>query len=110
MNTIKDYIEGTVEANLKRVMAGDDAIPPNIAINIALEAANMAATAAAKSVVNQKRFELACLIAGRLVMGEDVTADYACESALIIVDTMVQTIAAEKVVADGEQKIADGSN
>ena len=101
METIAEWIEGTVEANLKSVMAGDDAIPKATAITIAMEAANMGSNAAAKKIAQHKRLDLGCDAASRLlathdssslrISQDDITT--ACGLGLAIVDTMFQTIA-----------------
>ena len=110
MNTIKEFIEETVQSNTKKMMAGDDSISTKVAINIAMEAANMGASAAAKQVMGQKRFELACQVAGRCIANSlrwdkqdvDESIGPACKIGLSIVDTMLQTIAAEKAVPGDE--------
>lgn len=109
MSTIRDYIEGTVEANLKRVMAGDNALPAGVAVTIAMEAANMAAIAAAKHTIGQKRFDLACRIAGGLIAPASLLEQQgtlqvlsACKLGLSVVDQMLLTISEEeKAEADG---------
>lgn len=66
MNKITEYIDGTVDANLKKVMVGDDAVLPNVAKIVAREAAGMAVAQAIKGGWQTRRLSLACGVAGHL--------------------------------------------
>jgi hypothetical protein len=64
--TIQEYIEGTMQANCKKVMQGDEAVPVKTAVTIALEAVNMAAKSVTAATMAQKRFEIGCHVAGHV--------------------------------------------
>lgn len=107
MQTIKEFIEETVQSNSKNLIVGDDSIATKVAINIALEAANMAGDSVARVMAQGKRMELACHMAGHLVQSrwsfeggqsgkhsETLNYEVVCRIALNIVDTMFEVVAA----------------
>ena len=96
MERIKKWVDGTVESNSKKVMAGDHAVQNHTAIAIAMEAANMGASAASLAIGQNKRVELGCHVAGQIAASEyPIRTDTVkvCMEALRLVDTMFDLVA-----------------
>ncbi len=104
MGKIEEYVEQSVEANLGSTMTGDHAVPPKIAISIALEAANRARQEATGVSFQAKRFELACQIFGPLAASPKGQGEYhthtmpeLCREALAAVDEIAKQVHASDI-------------
>ena len=119
MNPIQRYITETVESNTKKLMVGDEAISPKVAVVIAKQAANMAGAASAHMTSQSKRLELACHMAGNILsaamqQGKNlIGAEPLCREALMVVDTMFALVAsnpgslAQRADATDEEEAED---
>lgn len=73
MITLKTLIEQRVQAATRKVMAGDEAIPVRAAVDIAVQAATVAASQARNRDVSSARFAAACEVAGRIANGRKLS-------------------------------------
>ena len=95
MQSLDAWIDQLVDQNLRRVMAGDAALPRAAAVDIARGAAEMAAKAARAASCERQRLDIAAIILGGLAsssVGEQPTV--IALRALTLADALMATAAA----------------
>ena len=91
---VKEQIEADLQEQLRKVMAGDEVVRYDVAVDIAMKAARMAAYITANSVVTPRRFDLCCRIAGDLMASsEHIVKGTAAELAIALVDEVEKQLA-----------------
>lgn len=108
----REFIEDTMEANAITV-SDHRAVPVKKAILIAMEAAGHAAQAAGRMVIAQKRFEMACHIAGGILSNRPLPSPGDCFDiaghGLMQVDAILEVISAEKDDEDEDEDDGEGA-